>query len=222
VTPLRLDRVRSVLIVAPHADDEAIGAFGLMRLLRRRGARIRVLVVTDGAGSHPDSRKWPRARLVAQRRRETRAMLAGLGIGADAVRFLGLPDGGLAAGGTAVRTVLARAMAQARGHDLLVVPAADDDHPDHRVVASVAMTGMAAGAAGRRLEYLVWPARQKRARPATHYLALGVAAAAKRGAILRYRSQTGMIDDDPGGFAISRRELAAFAHPVERYRAVSR
>jgi LmbE family N-acetylglucosaminyl deacetylase len=219
VKPVRPDGVRSVLVVAPHPDDEVIGAFGLMRLLRRRGARVRVVIVTDGAGSHPNSRKWQRARLVATRARETRGALRRIGIGAGDVRFLALPDGGLGAGGGSVRRALARALAQARGHDLLVIPARDDDHPDHRVVSNVA----AACPAIRRLEYLVWPNRQMRARPATHGFALGTAgAAAKRGAILRYRSQFGMIDDDPGGFTISRRELAAFAHPVERYRETTR
>jgi LmbE family N-acetylglucosaminyl deacetylase len=138
VKTLRLDGVRSVLVVAPHPDDEVIGAFGLMRLLRRRGARVRVVIVTDGAGSHPNSRKWPRTRLVGARASETRAALRGIGIGAGDVRFLALPDGGLGTGGGSVRRVLARALAQARGHDLLVMPARDDDHPDHRVVSSVA------------------------------------------------------------------------------------
>lgn len=216
--PLSLDRVRSALIVAPHPDDEAIGAFGLISRLRWRGARVRVLIATDGAGSHPNSLRWSRARLVAQRRRETRAVLARIGVAARDVRFLGLPDGGMTAGGTMVRATLARALAQGRGHDLLVIPAQDDDHPDHRIVAAVA----AECPAVRRLEYLVWPNRQTRARPATHRLALGPSGAAKRGAILRYYSQFGMIDDDPTGFTISRGELAAFAHPVERYRAVAR
>ncbi|WP_242137114.1 PIG-L family deacetylase [Sphingomonas sp. TREG-RG-20F-R18-01] len=213
-----IDQVRSALIVAPHPDDEAIGAFGLMRLLKRRGARVRVVVVTDGAGSHPNSATWPRDRLVARRRRETRAVLAGIGIAAGDVRFLGLPDGGLATAADHAHRAIARALAQARRYDLLVMPAQDDDHPDHRVVA----TGAAACPVARRLDYLVWPNRQARARSPTHYLRLGPVAAAKRGAILRYASQFGMIDDDPGGFTISRAELAAFAHPLERYREVPR
>ena len=37
--PLDLSRVRHAVIVAPHPDDEAIGAFGLIHRLRRRGVR---------------------------------------------------------------------------------------------------------------------------------------------------------------------------------------
>lgn len=216
--PLCLDAVRSALVVAPHPDDETIGAFGLIRLLRRRGARVRVLIATDGAGSHPGSSRWPTARLIAERERETRAVLARVGVAAGDIRFLRLPDGGMTAGGATMRTRLARALARARGHDLLVMPAPDDDHPDHRIVSQIA----AETPAVRRIHYLVWPNREIRARRATHGLRLGPGAAAKRGAVRRYRSQLGLIDDDPAGFTISRRELAAFAHPVERYRVAAR
>ena len=87
--------LRDVLVVAPHPDDEAIGAFGLMSALRRRGARLWVLVVSDGGASHPGSTAWPPARLVPERRRETRRAMATLGIPPSRVRFLGLPDGAL-------------------------------------------------------------------------------------------------------------------------------
>ena len=41
---LRLGRARSALVVAPHADDEAIGAWGLIAALQRRRCRVGVLV----------------------------------------------------------------------------------------------------------------------------------------------------------------------------------
>lgn len=44
----------------------------------------------------------------------------------------------------------------------------------------------------------------------------------KRRAIARYRTQTGGITDDPGGFAISRAQLLAFARPFETFAAVPR
>lgn len=209
--PLSLSRVRSALIVAPHPDDETIGAYGLIVTLKARSARVRVLVVTDGAGSHPASLRWPRARLVAERRRETLAAMRRIGVSARDVTFLGLPDGKLRAM-PAAGAVVRRAAARNAG-DILVLPAPDDDHPDHRAVATALRRSVA-----RRLHYLVWPNRQTRSRRASHDLRLGYAAAAKRGAIQRYRTQMGTITDDPDGFAISRRDLAGFARPVERFR----
>lgn len=214
--PLRLDRVRDALVIAPHPDDETIGAYGLIRRLTRRGARVRVIVAADGAASHPASKRWPRRRLVAERRRETQAAMRRIGVPAGRVRFIGLPDGHLSGLTGRDALSLARAVARAGTADLLVLPARDDDHPDHRAVARIARA--AGSGSARRIEYLVWPNRQVRAAPAIATLRLGHIAAAKRGAIRRYRTQTGAIDDDPHGFAISRAELARFSRPLEHYR----
>ena len=218
--PLRLDRVRDALVIAPHPDDETIGAYGLIRRLIWRGARVRVIVAADGAASHPASLRWPRRRLIVERRRETRAAMRRVGVTAAKVRFLGLPDGSLSDLTRCEARALSREIARARRADLLVLPARDDDHPDHRAIARIAA---AAGArTARRIEYLVWPDRDARRRPAVATLRLGTAAAAKRGAIRRYRTQTGAIDDDPNGFAISRAELARFSRPLELYREIRR
>lgn len=213
--PLSLAQIRCALVVAPHPDDETIGAYGLIRAVKARGARVRVVVVTDGAGSHPNSARWPRERLVAERRRETRAAMRAIGVAAGDVTFLALPDGCLCDRRDDVRRTLRREVARCRGVDLVVLPATDDDHPDHRV-----SSGMRVGL--RRLDYLVWPGRGRPSRPASHRLRLGTFAAAKRGAIRRYRSQMGAITDDAGGFAISRADLARFARPVERFRELRR
>jgi len=213
VKPLGLARVRNALIVAPHPDDEAIGAYGLIRALTARGARVTVAVVTDGAGSHTGSVRWPRARLVAARRRETLRAMLRIGVGSGSVVFLDLPDGGLTAMSGKLHRALGRLVRRCRDLDLLVGPARDDDHPDHRAIAEGLQRSRA-----RRLEYLVWPNRQSRSARATHALRLGTLAAAKRGAIGRYRTQTGTITDDPNGFAMSRHERARFSRPVERFR----
>ncbi|MEG3124251.1 PIG-L family deacetylase [Sphingomonas sp. GB1N7] len=217
MSPLSLAGVRSAVIVAPHPDDETIGAYGLIRALKARSARVRILVVTDGAGSHPNSARWPRHRLIAERRREVLAAMRNIGVPAPDVTFLGLPDGGLSDMASRVAALLRSAVAQIGAYDLIVLPAQDDDHPDHRAIA-VAL----ARSPARRLHYLVWPNRQAKSRRASHYLRLGHQAAAKRGAITRYRTQMGAITDDPHGFAISRAELAGFARPVELFREVRR
>lgn len=213
--PLDPRSVRDALIVAPHPDDETIGAFGLMRRLRRRGARVRVLVVSDGAASHADSPSWPAARLARARRDESRRVLRAIGIGADAVTFLGLPDSGLSKLNHIQRRKLTRALA--RSTDLLVVPSADDEHPDHRAVAAIVASVPLARR--RMLAYAVWPPRSHRAGVG---LRLGVAQPVKRGALLRYRTQNGLITDDPRGCNLSRAEIAAFTRPIEMFAWVRR
>lgn len=212
---LRLGTPRTALILAPHPDDEVIGAAALIQSLRRGGTRVYVVVVADGAASHPASRRWPRPKLIAERRRESRRALARLGVAAGAVRFLDLPDGGLS--GRCGRPVR-RAIARHRRLDLIVGPTSDDAHPDHRAVAAAILR---CRSPTRRLGYRVWPHRRGRQRLAASVNIAG-GWIAKRSLIGVYRTQLGAIRDDPGGFAIARHELAAFAHPLETFEELRR
>jgi LmbE family N-acetylglucosaminyl deacetylase len=93
-----------LLVVAPHPDDAALGAGGLIqRVLHHRGA-VRVIVVTSGDGfvpgvalethkAHPqadDFRSYARLR-----EREVIRGLGLLGVGRNDIDFLGFPDRGL-------------------------------------------------------------------------------------------------------------------------------
>ncbi|MFK3891291.1 PIG-L deacetylase family protein [Sphingomonas sp. NPDC079357] len=204
---------RRLLVVAPHPDDETIGAHTLMARMRRRGVAVRVVVVTDGAASHPYSVRWPRRRLVAERRRESRRVLRQIGVTASAVTFLDLPDGRLVTQAATARRGLARAVA-GRGAALVVAPSHSDDHPDHRVVA--ACVAMLRQPGLRTLSYPVWPAGQKIA-GARHLFLTTQERLAKRRALLTYRTQTGRIADDPQGFAMTRRQIAAFTSAQETF-----
>ncbi|MGJ3626867.1 PIG-L family deacetylase [Sphingomonas sp. MMS24-JH45] len=158
IVKLRLGTPRRLLVVAPHPDDEAIGAHTMMTRLRRRGVVVHVVIVTDGAGSHRSSPRWPGRRLVAERRRESRRVLRQIGVTADAVTFLDLPDGRLDTRAAAARRGLARAV-MTPGPTLVVSPSGSDDHPDHRAVASCIDALRRPGL--RRLAYPVWPAGAK-------------------------------------------------------------
>lgn len=211
---LRLGAPRAALVVAPHPDDEVIGAFGLILALRRAGTRVRVLVVTDGAASHPASAAWPHARLVRQRRRESLWALRRLGVTAMHVRFLALPDGGLADAGACALRRIAAEVRRTRRLDLVVGPTGDDDHADHRLVAAALAAAPAPRA--RRLAYPVWPQPQATGRRRRTALVPG-GALGKRTAIGLHRTQCGAIVDDPEGFAISREQLRAFSRPWETF-----
>ena len=53
---------RRPLVLAPHADDESLGCGGLLAQAVAAGLQPGVLVLTDGAGSHPGSTRYPPAR----------------------------------------------------------------------------------------------------------------------------------------------------------------
>ncbi len=208
---LNLARVRVALIVAPHSDDEAIGAYGLIRALTARGAVCHILVVTDGAASHLASRRWPRARLVAQRRRETLQAMRGLGIARGRVRFLGLPDGAMSRVSLCNLAMIDRALRRTARLDLLVGPALDDDHEDHHIVAGALRRARLPGV--RRLSYKVWPMPGN----GVWALPLGPARAEKLRVVRSYRTQCGGISDDPTGFVIDAGQMAAFTRPIEMF-----
>ncbi|WP_236552853.1 PIG-L deacetylase family protein [Sphingomonas sp. 8AM] len=198
-------------MIAPHPDDETIGAHTLITRMRRRGVAVHVVVVTDGAASHPCSARWPRRRLVAERRRESRRVLRQIGVTADAVTFLALPDGRLHTQAGAARRGLARQIVR-RGATLVVAPSRRDDHPDHRTVAACVAALTRPGP--RTLAYPVWPAGQT----VTGGVALFLTTQerlAKRRAVRSYRTQTGRIADDPHGFTMTRRQIASFTGAQE-------
>jgi len=93
-----------VLVVAPHCDDEILGAGGYMAMAARRGAHVRVVMLTNGDGfplaATREYRRIPPSaetflRFAALRQGETRAALEALGLSRNDVTFLGYPDGGL-------------------------------------------------------------------------------------------------------------------------------
>ena len=78
----------SLLVVAPHPDDEVLMAGGLMAAMRRAGRPVSVVIVTNGdLGCGRDG---------FVRESESIAALALLGVAEDDVVFLGYPDGYLA------------------------------------------------------------------------------------------------------------------------------
>lgn len=203
---------RSLLVIAPHADDETIGAYGLMARLRARGVAVRVLVVTDGAASHPGSRLWPRTRLVRERQRETRRAMRTIGITARDIAFLGFPDGGLPTVASAVTRAIGARLRRAPKPVLVAAPGPGDHHPDHRIVAGAVAAARVAGV--RRLRYPVWPIGM----PLGGACALPLTAQqrlAKRRTLRGYRTQAGAITDDPNGFAMTPAQIGAFTRPSE-------
>lgn len=208
-------RARHAVVVAPHPDDEAIAAWALMRRLLRAGARIDVVIVTDGGASHPQSRLWPVPRLTAEREREVRRAMRTLGIAPDNIHFLRLPDGGLSGHAGRLAQAFRRCILGRGKADLVLGPMPDDAHADHRAVARALRALRRRGE--RRLGYRVWS--QRRARPLRGpAVPLDLAAMRiKRRVVRSYRTQAGLITDAVAGFAMTHRHLNAFVRPAERF-----
>ena len=125
--------VTSAVIVAAHPDDEVLGAGGLISVLAASRARLRLVAVTDGEGSHRG--RTPPAVLARRRTAETAAALRALGAQAAEVIRLRLPDGAVAAREDELTAALAPLAA---GFDLCLAPWDHDLHPDHEAAGRAA------------------------------------------------------------------------------------
>ncbi|WP_343897882.1 PIG-L deacetylase family protein [Craurococcus roseus] len=226
------------LILSPHPDDESIGCGGLIAECVARGRPVRVVVLSDGGASHPNSPGFPRPRLAALREEETRAAVAELGLDPSRdLDFLGLPDAALPSNGpvfdAAVNHLLR--LAERDGHPAAAVFTTwgHDPHTDHK--AARAIGGALARALPSRPKlytYPVWgwafahpipgfptPPEPLLSEPLRGVrLAMDRHLSEKRKAVAAHRSQTtGLIADDPGGFRLPPEALALAFRPFELF-----
>jgi LmbE family N-acetylglucosaminyl deacetylase len=86
---------RSIVVLAPHYDDETFGCGGLIALNRSHGGSVKVVFLTDGAASHKHIEGTQRPQLIAAREREAIHAVEILGLNINDLIFLRYPDGGL-------------------------------------------------------------------------------------------------------------------------------
>ncbi|MCR4403761.1 MAG: PIG-L family deacetylase [Candidatus Acetothermia bacterium] len=92
-----LEEFERILVIAPHTDDEVLGTGGAIQRHLAHGARVVVVILTNGDGQY--RRLFPSTKasinLGYTRQNESLAALAHLGLPRENVIFLGYPDRGL-------------------------------------------------------------------------------------------------------------------------------
>lgn len=150
--PARIDAARSAVIVAAHPDDEVLGLGGTIALLAEAGARVRLILLTDGEASHPGSVAVSPAAMAATRRAETDAGLRALGAEQAQVIRLGLPDSGVE---HHAHDLAARLRPLVAGFDVCAAPWPEDAHADHEAAGRAARAACR-GAGTVLVQYPVW------------------------------------------------------------------
>lgn len=209
-----------LLVIAPHPDDEAIGAGALIQRVVARGGEVRAIFLTDG-----DRNPWPqrfldrkwrvtpldRAAWGGLRRREALASLASLGVPADQVTFLGFPDQeltALARSGDARPLNALRSALQTFRPTLLTVASSQDLHSDHRAAAWFAHHAVR-GTGDDAPEIVTYIVHGEASRQRLHVVLelTDEERRRKREAIACHRSQ----------LLLSRDRFLAYARPTERF-----
>ncbi|ACK52480.1 LmbE family protein [Methylocella silvestris BL2] len=213
-----------VIVVAPHPDDESLGCGGLIALAQAQGRAVVVIIVSDGCGSHPNSRSHPPERLRALRQEETREAATALGLESSSVLFLGLPDRSVPQDGAAAEEAADAIADVARNIDASAILAtwAHDPHCDHQAAWRIAAM------AHRRLQtdrallaYPIWgwslpPDAEVGAAPEGWRLAIDDVLALKQRAIAAHRSQvTDIVENDPPVLILPESALEPFKRTYE-------
>jgi LmbE family N-acetylglucosaminyl deacetylase len=211
------------LILAPHADDESLGCGGLIAAACGSGLAPIVVILTDGAASHPGSLAFPPERLRAVREAEAAEATSLLGLPPENLYFARHADTQLPASGPgfeAIITMLSE-IAGAKKCGLVIAPWAGDPHCDHQAAARIGHA-VAARAGLRLLSYPVWGWLRDHGEfleePRQQGWRLNISAQrdVKKQAIAAYKSQYGgLILDSPEGFRLPENLLAVFDRPFE-------
>lgn len=131
-----LARVPALIVIAAHADDETLGAGGIIAACAGRGIAVDVVIVTDGAAgvSHNGTED---ANLAQRREREARAAIDVLAPAAR-VRFLRFADGRTPDDRAEIFAALSKVLADGAPDALVLAPWRGDRHRDHRVIGEIA------------------------------------------------------------------------------------
>jgi LmbE family N-acetylglucosaminyl deacetylase len=219
-----------VVVVAPHPDDETLGCGGAIALMCAKGYDVKVLVISDGTGSHPNSQQYPASALRSLRAQETTAALDILGIeDRSRITFLNLPDG-------AVPSITSPAFQIAKLRcqryltqtlpDTIFMPWRADPHADHRATWQLIQAAiLSLGISPQSIEYPIWDwdLQQQRTSPDLDRISgwrldVSQVLTLKKQAIATYKSQLGdLIADDPNGFSLTPELLTNFTLPWEVY-----
>ena len=214
------------LVLAPHPDDETLGCGGLIARCIQAGRSPLIAVLTDGAGSHPNSLAFPPDRLRAVRAQEVQEAVLRLGSQSGQVTLLNLPDGAAPSHGPGFDAAVANlsAMIRASGRcTSILAPWLFDPHCDHEAAAILA-AAVAKTTSVRHVSYPVWGWTLPEDMPIPHApgggfrLDIAQVMPLKQAAIEAHCSQYGdLITDDPHGFRLPANLLAVFKAPFETF-----
>lgn len=206
----------TVLVLAPHMDDEVIGCGGTLAKHVARGASVTVTFLTDGAAggslaaaAEPPAGGEPQGSLSAVRRQEAERALSVLGVRRS--EFLDGEDGGLKS--TPELAGKLRDILASDRFDLVYLPFFLEEHPDHRAASQILLDATRGiDARLQCLGYEVWTPLFPNC-----LVNIDETMKVKREALDAYRSQLAEADYAHTQFGLNAYRSAAFLGGTCRY-----
>jgi len=147
ITPIWRPPVKPMIVIAPHPDDETLGAGGLIAGHRRAGLPVIGIAVTDGEGAYTDEED-----LGTIRRNEQERAFAVLRVEPSRVIRLKFPDRYVSDYEDRLFDFLKTVVDE---ETILVAPWSRDPHSDHEACGRVAER-IYAGRGALLVSYLFW------------------------------------------------------------------
>ena len=185
-----------LLLIAPHPDDEILGVGGLLATQCALGRSVSVVAVTDGERAYPDD---PQSnQLGTLRVSEQTAALARVGVAADKITRLRLPDSAVSAH---IDELISRLSLIASGETHIVAPWRGDFHPDHEA-CGIAAEQLARKTGAKLTSYFFWTWHHATPNlladlPLRAFALSPQALRAKTEALLCHRSQLERVQGEP-------------------------
>jgi N-acetylglucosamine malate deacetylase 1 len=167
-----------VLVLAPHADDEAFACGGTLALRAQKGDNLTVLYLSDGARGTISGQ--PDASLPRVREQEAAEGVQALGFANPTLLWARLPDGTLT--NDQVSMALCSLLGEER-FDVIYLPWFADEHPDHVVVSEAALEYFSSSKAAMWM-YELWSPL-----PASTIVGIGSVLSQKESAMRSHASQ---------------------------------
>lgn len=157
---LRLSRAAppagSLLVLAPHPDDEILGVGGCILAALQQGQAVHIVYLTDGEAACP---QYPAERVTAERTKLTCEVMRQMGIPPQHRHYLHLSDGGVPhrdqAGFAEAAVQLRQLLDQLKPDNLLATHREDFWPYDHVACAELAEATLAS-ATHKPALYLYW------------------------------------------------------------------
>ncbi len=224
ISPDVLTEGKPFLVLSPHPDDESLGVGGLIAAACAADQRVDIVVLTDGSGSHTQSKMFPREKLIALRKQEAARAAAHLGLPEHRLTHFDLPDAHVRTEGEAFVDAVGRliALIDAAGAAALFVTWGRDPHCDHEAADAMARAVRRQRPKLKLWSYPIWgwhispTASVDEPSPRGFRIDITPWLPQKLAAIEAHASQmTDLIDDDPEGFRFDETTIKPFIGPFE-------
>lgn len=143
----------SIMIIAPHPDDEVFGCGGLIARLVAEGNAPHVIVLTGGGGSHRGCCSTSESDIISERRGLTHKAMSVLGLPESHLYELDFTDGHINESNPEETDKL-KALISEINPDVILVPHHGEGWPDHLAARDLGIE--LAGDETAVYEYCVW------------------------------------------------------------------